>query len=180
MYKKLILALVLLLTILAVVVAMQPDEFQVQRSATVSAVPAAVFAQVNDFHHWQAWSPWAKLDPAAQTTFDGSPTGAGAVFVWSGNDEIGEGRMTLTESRPSDLIRIKIDFVRPMEGSNDIEFAFEPVGDATAVTWTLSARHGFVEKAFCLFLNVDKMIGGDFERGLANLKAVAEATPGTD
>jgi hypothetical protein len=174
MYKKLIVALVLAAAVFAIVVAVQPDEFRVERSTTVAAPAGAVFAQVNDFHNWQAWSPWAKLDPAAKATFDGPTAGTGAVFNWSGNDDIGEGRMTLTESRPSEFIRIKLDFLRPMEGTSNIEFGFRPAGDATKVTWAMNGRHTFIEKAFCLVLNLDRMVGRDFEKGLANLKAVVE------
>ena len=175
MSKKLLLALAALMAVFAAVVAMQPAEFRVERATTIAAPQHSVFAHVNDFHAWQAWSPWAKLDPAAKATFAGPREGTGAIFNWSGNDVIGEGRMTLTESRPSDLIRIKLDFLRPMDGTSEIEFAFKPQGDATAVTWAMSGRHNFIEKAFCLFLNIDKMVGSDFEKGLANLKSVAES-----
>lgn len=159
-----------------VVVALQPDEFRVVRSATM-AVPADVaFAQVNDFHKWEAWSPWAKLDPAAKNSFDGPPAGTGAGFAWSGNRDVGEGRMTINESRPNELVRIKLDFVKPMEGTCTTEFAFKPDGQGTNVTWSMFGRHSFVEKAMCLFMNMDKMIGGDFERGLAQMKTVAEGS----
>jgi hypothetical protein len=172
--KKILFALALLLAILAVVVALQPDEFRVSRSAAVAAAPEQVFAQVNDFHNWEAWSPWAKLDPNAKATFEGPHAGEGAVFIWAGNNEVGEGRMTLTQSRPSELIRIKLDFVKPMEGTSDVEFTFKPENNGTLVTWTMSGRNNFISKAVCLFLNQDKMLGAYFEKGLANLKSVAE------
>jgi uncharacterized protein YndB with AHSA1/START domain len=158
-----------------IVVALQPSEFRVVRSATIPAPPAAVFAQVNDFHNWEAWSPWAQLDPACKNTFEGASAGTGAVFKWSGNDKVGEGQMTVLDSRPNELIRIKLDFIRPFESSCTVEFQFKPEGDQTAVTWTMSGENNFVAKAFCLFMNMDKTVGGDFEKGLAQLKAVAEA-----
>jgi uncharacterized protein YndB with AHSA1/START domain len=174
MLKKILIALAAIVVVLVAVVAMQPSEFRVTRTATISAPPADVFAQVNDFHHWQAWSPWAKLDPAAKATFEGPQAGPGAIFSWAGNDKVGEGRMTLTESRPSELIRIKLDFMKPMEGTSTTEFTFKPAGDQTAVTWTMTGHRNFVAKAVCLFMDIDKMVGGDFEKGLANLKSVAE------
>src|SRR5438309_2610819 len=114
-----------LIAAFVVFVAMQPSEFRVVRSATVPAPPSEVFAQVNDFHNWDAWSPWAKLDPAAQNSFEGASCGSGAIFTWSGNKEVGEGRMTVTESRPDELIRIKLDFKRPFEATNTTEFTFK-------------------------------------------------------
>ena len=178
MLKKILLGFAALLVVFLVVVAMQPNEYRVARTAAVAAPPDRVFAQVNDFHNWEAWSPWAKLDPNAKATFEGPRSGQGAVFMWAGNDEVGEGRMTLTESRPNDLIRIKLDFVKPMEGTSDVEFTFKPQGGqanvTTNVTWAMSGRHTFVSKAICLFMNQDKMLGGYFEKGLASLKTVVE------
>ena len=147
------------------------------RSATISAPAPAVFAQVNDFHNWEAWSPWAKLDPAAKATFEGPSTGTGAIFKWAGNKEVGEGSMTITESRPSDLIRIKLEFLRPFEATNSAEFTFKPEGNRTAVTWSMEGKNNFIAKAVCLFMNMDKMVGGQFEQGLAQMKAVVEAAP---
>src|SRR5580698_1329000 len=113
MLKKILVAIVLVIAVAAVVVAMQPADLRITRSATIDAPAGDVFAQVNDFHKWQAWSPWAKLDPAAKNTYEGSSSGEGAIFKWSGNSQVGEGTMTLVESHPSDRIRIKLDFVRP-------------------------------------------------------------------
>lgn len=162
---------------LVVVISLRPAEFRVVRSATILAPPSEVFAQVNDFHNWEAWSPWAKLDPAAKSTFEGASAGTGAIFSWSGNKKVGEGTMTMTESRPSDLIRIKLEFRRPFQGTNALEFTFKPDGNQTVVAWSMSGRNNFISKAFCLFMNMDKMVGGDFEKGLTNLKAVVEAAP---
>lgn len=160
--------------ILVIVVALQPSKFRISRSATISAPPAKVFAQVNDFHKWQEWSPWAKLDPNAKATFEGPGSGVGAVFKWSGNDEVGEGTMTILESKPSDSIKIRLDFDKPFKDTSEAEFTFQPQGDKTLVTWSMSGENGFVEKAFCLVMNMDKMLGEKFDEGLANMKAIVE------
>ena len=162
---------------LVVTVALQPSEFRVVRRAVVSAPAPAVFEQVNDFHKWQAWSPWARLDPAMKQTYEGPPVGAGAVYAWVGNKQVGEGRTTITESHPSDLIRIKLEFVRPFACTNDVEFSFRSEGSQTAVTWSMAGRNSFVAKAVGLFMNMDKMIGGQFEKGLAQIKLVVETAP---
>ena len=165
------------IVIFLIVVAMQPPEYRVTRAAMIAAPPAAVFAQVNDFHNWDAWSPWAKLDPNAAKTFEGSSSGTGAIFTWSGNKKIGEGKMTIAASNPSDLIRITLEFIRPFPSNSTAEFSFKPEGGGsqTLVTWSMTGRKNFICKAFCMFVNMDKMVGGDFERGLASMKAVSEA-----
>jgi carbon monoxide dehydrogenase subunit G len=175
MLKKILFVLVALVLVLVVVVALQPSEFHVERTATVAAPPTDVFAEVNDFHKWDAWSPWAKLDPNAKVAFEGPPAGEGTVMTWAGNDEVGEGKMTLVESRPDELVKIKVDFVKPFEGSSSSQFAFKPEGDQTAVTWSMDAHHNFLDKAFCLVMNGKKMIGDDMEKGLAQMKQVAES-----
>jgi hypothetical protein len=177
MLKKFLIAIAAIIVVFVVVVALQPSEFRIVRSATISAPAPAVFAQVNDFHNWEAWSPWAKLDPAAKATFEGPSAGTGAIFKWAGNKEVGEGSMTITESRPSDLIRIKLEFLRPFEATNSAEFTFKPEGNRTAVTWSMEGKNNFIAKAVCLFMNMDKMVGGQFEQGLAQMKSVAEAAP---
>jgi hypothetical protein len=173
-----LLALVAIVIVLVAVVAMRPAEFRIVRSATISAPAADLFAQVNDFHKWQAWSPWAKLDPAAKNIYGGAPAGTGAIFTWSGNRQVGEGTMTLTESQPSDLIRIRLEFRKPFNATNAAEFTFKPEGNQTVVTWSMSGRNNFVFKAFGLFMNMDKMLGGEFEKGLANMKSVVESARG--
>jgi len=177
MLKKILIVLAAIVVVFVGVVAMQPSEFRVVRSATMSAPAPAVFAQVNDFHNWEAWSPWAKLDPAAKNSFEGPSAGTGAIFRWAGNKEVGEGSMTITESRPSDLIRIKLEFLKPFVGTNTAELTFKPEGNQTAVTWSMAGENNFIAKAVCLFMNRDKMVGGKFEEGLARMKSVVEATP---
>lgn len=177
MFSKILLTLAALLAILVVVILMQPDDFRVTRSATMAAPPAAVFEQVNDFHKWEAWSPWAKLDPNSTAVFEGPPSGTGAIFKWSGNNEVGEGKQTITESRPGEMVRFKLDFVRPFEGTSDVEFTFKPEGAGTQVTWTMTGQNNFIGKAMSLVMDCDKMCGDLFEKGLANLKAIVETAP---
>jgi hypothetical protein len=134
-----------------------------------------VFALVNDFHKWMAWSPWEGIDPALKRTYEGPPAGTGTIYSWSGNNKVGEGRMTLTESHPGDRILIKLEFLRPFKATNITEFTFKPNGNQTTVTWNMSGRHNFISKAFCMFMNMDKKVGGDFEKGLGKMKSVAES-----
>ena len=175
MLIKILIAFAVIVIVLVIVVAMQPSEFRVARSATMSAPAPAVFAQVNDFHKWEAWNPWGKIDPAMKQTYEGAPAGVGAIYTWVGNKNVGEGRMTLTESRPSDLIRIKLEFFKPFAGTNIAEFTFKPEGNQTAVTWSMAGKNNFMAKAIHLFMNMDKMIGGQFETGLAQMKLIVEA-----
>jgi uncharacterized protein YndB with AHSA1/START domain len=174
MIINILLALAVILVLLAIVVALRPAAFRVVRSATISAPPAVVFAHVNDLHKWQTWSPWAKQDPAAKTIFEGPRAGTGAAMAWAG-DKVGEGRMTITESRASELVRFKLDFLKPFKATNTAEFTFTPEADQTVVTWSMSGKNNFMSKAVSLFMNCDKMIGGDFEKGLTDLKLMSES-----
>jgi len=175
MLKKILIALAAIVLIFVVVVALQPSEFQMDRSITIAAPQADVFAQVNDFHKWDAWSPWAKLDPQAKVTFEGPPEGEGTVMTWSGNSEVGEGKMTLTESRPNELVKTRVDMVKPFEGTSTSEFTFKPEGDQTAVTWSVAAHHNFMEKALCLVMGGKTMMSDLMEKGLAQMKSVVES-----
>jgi hypothetical protein len=176
MIKKILIGLIVLIAAFAGVVAMQPSEFTVERTAAIAAPPAAVFEQVNDLRKWDSWSPWAKLDPNAKVSFDGPQSGKGAGFAWSGNDYVGEGRMTVVESRSAELVETDVKFLKPFEGTSSSKFAFKPDGDKTAVTWTMNGNNdSFIAKAMCLVMNGRKMMGGEMEKGLANLKSVAEA-----
>ncbi|HEY8240117.1 MAG TPA: SRPBCC family protein [Kiritimatiellia bacterium] len=172
--KKFLIVLVVIIAAFVGYVAMQPSEFQISRSATIAATPDAVFAQVNDFHNWGSWDPWAKMDPNAKSTFDGPPAGTGASLAWAGNEQVGEGKMTITESKPPELVRIKLEFIKPFASVADAEFTFKPEGNQTTVTWTMSGKNNFISKAFCVFMNMDKTVGGDFEKGLASMKAFVE------
>lgn len=172
--KKILLGLVLVVGALAVAVALQPAEFSVERSATISAPADVVFAEVNDLHNWEAWSPWLEADPNAKTSYEGASSGVGAVFKWSGNSDVGEGSMTITESRPNERVRIKLEFLRPFAGQSTAEFAFKPAGDETEVAWSMFGTNNFLAKAIHLVIDMDAMIGGQFEKGLSKLKTVAE------
>lgn len=178
MIKKILLGavvvIVLVVAIFCVVVAMQPAHYHIERSATMNAPAPVVFNQVNDFHKWDAWSPWAKLDPNMKQSYEGAPAGPGAMYSWTGNSQVGEGRMTITDSKPSELVKIKLEFVKPFAATNATNFTFAPQGNQTAVKWTMDGDNTFMGKAFGLFMNMDKMVGGDFEKGLAQMKAVAE------
>ena len=177
MLETILISLAVIVIVFVVIVAVQPSEFLIARSAPISAPPGAVFAQVNDFHKWEAWNPWAKIDPAMKQTYDGAPAGTGAIYTWAGNREVGEGRMTIIESRPSDLIRVKLEFMKPFRATNIALFTMKPEGKQTVVTWSMTGKNNFMAKAIHLFMNMDKMIGGQFEKGLADMKSVVEASP---
>jgi len=175
MFKKVALVLGIVVAALLVVIATRPEEFKISRSATVAAPAIVAFSQVNDFHAWGAWSPWEKLDPSMKKVHEGSPSGTGAVYSWTGNDQVGQGRMTITESKPGERVVIKLEFIKPFEQSNITTFTFTPQGDnSTKVDWLMEGKNNFMSKAFGLFVNVDKMVGNDFERGLAQLKVASE------
>jgi len=176
MLKKILAAIVILVAAFAGYVALQPDELHIERQATISAAPPAVFKQVNDLHKWNDWSPWAKLDPDAKVGFAGPAAGKDAVFTWSGNEKIGEGRMTIVEARPDELVDIKVDFTKPFEATNKSTFALKPEGSQTVVTWSMDAKQGFIGKAMCIILNGKKTLSEEMDKGLANLKSVAEGT----
>lgn len=181
MIKKILLGLVAVVVILALAlvigVSTRPDEFQVSRSAVIPASPAVAFGQVNDLHKWEAWSPWAKLDPNSTVTFAGPPAGTGSSMAWAGNAEVGEGKMTITESRPGERVLMKLEFVKPFEGTGTTEFTFKPETAGTLVTWTMSGTNNFVGKAISLVMDCDKMMGPQFEQGLENMKKAVAAQP---
>lgn len=176
MAKKIGIAVLGLLVVLIVVIALRPAHFRIERSAVVAAPPSAVFEQVNDFHNWPKWSPWEKLDPGMKKTFSGPPAGNGAAYAWTGNDKAGEGKMTITGSKPSEQVDIQLEFIKPFAATNQATFKLTPSGAGTNVQWVMEGNNGFVSKAFALFVDVDKMVGKDFEQGLANLN-VAAKTP---
>ena len=179
MIKKAILAVfaltVLLIAGFCIVAAMQPADFKVSRSISVTAPPEKIFEQVNDFHKWDAWSPWAKMDPTMQTTYGGPPAGVGSTYAWTGNDEVGDGKMTITASHPNEHVAIDLEFIKPFPATNLAEFTFKPEGNKTNVTWSMTGKKNFLMKAFGLFVSMDKLVGGDFEKGLADMKTVAES-----
>lgn len=174
MLKWSLAAIAAIVVVFLVVVAMQPSDFKVERSATMRAPAPAAFAQVNDFQNWRGWSPWEKVDPALKRQYAGPKAGTGAIYAWQGNKDVGEGRMTITDSRPAELVRIKLEFFKPFAATNQADFTFKPSGDGTTVTWTMTGQNNFLSKAICLFVNMDKMVGGMFEQGLTQMKTVVE------
>ena len=177
MAKKILIApavLCVVLLVACVVISLQPSTFSVQRSATMASPPAKVFAQVNDLQAWDSWTPWKELDPNPKATISDPSAGKGATFAWSGNDQIGEGTMTILESKPDEWVELKQVFVRPFAGKARMTFTFSSVGDGTKVTWRMDGTNNFMGKAMCLFMDMDVVLGEKFARGLANMKAVVE------
>lgn len=172
--KRLAIGIPLLAAAAVVVIWMQPDDYRLTRSTVIAAPAAAVFAQVNDLRKWDDWSPWAKVDPAAKVTFSGPQSGPGATFHWSGNDKVGAGTMTITESKPNQRVATRTDFAKPFAGTSQSDFVFSQMGDQTNVIWTMSGTHNLIGKAICMVMSMETMLGPDFERGLAQLKAVVE------
>jgi hypothetical protein len=160
-------------------VASRPDDFRITRSLSISAPAEIIFDQVNDLYKWRNWSPWEKMDPESKRTYEGPGAGLGASYGWDGNNKVGAGRMTITESRPADAIVLKLEFFRPFKATHAVEFTFRPQGSAIVVAWSMSGKNSFVGKLISTLMNCDKMIGTEYEKGLASLKAVAEAEAAT-
>ena len=178
MIKKILIGLVAVIVIFLIVVALRPADFRVQRSATLAAPAAALFEQVNDHHKFNAWNPFLKLDPNVKNTYSGPDSGVGAACAWDGNKDIGAGSATITESKPGELVRMRMDWIRPMAGVATVDFTFKPDGDKTVVTWAMYGKNGFMGKLVSLFMDCDKMCGPQFEQGLADLgKTVTGTAP---
>lgn len=173
---KILLGLAALVAVLLIVVATRPATFRVERSATLPASPAALFEHVNNHRKFAVWNPFLKLDPHVKNTYTGPDAGVGAVCSWEGNRDVGAGSCTIVESQPGSLVRCRMDWKRPMEATAMVDFTFEPQGEQTIVTWAMYGRNNFVGKAMSLFFDCEKLCGPQFERGLADLGAVA-ATP---
>jgi len=167
-----IIVVVLIAAILGYAMTM-PDSFRVQRTTSIKAPPEKIFSIINDFHRWGSWSPWEKMDPEMKRTYSGAASGKGAAYAWQGNSKVGEGRMEIADTSPS-KVTIKLDFMKPFEAHNTAEFTLEPKGDSTNVTWAMYGPSEFITKVMGVFVSMDKMVGKDFETGLANLKALAE------
>jgi len=179
MLKKVLLAVVAAVALVVVGVGLlalrQPDSFRVERSATMAVPPEAVYQQISDFKAWDRWSPWARLDPKMKTEFGGTPGAPGSTYYWVGDDKVGEGRMTLTEAALPLRLAIKLEFIKPFAAVNDTAFTLAPQGAGTKVTWAMTGQNPFLSKVMMVFMDFDKMIGKDFEKGLAQL-AAASAT----
>jgi carbon monoxide dehydrogenase subunit G len=174
MLKIIVLVVVVLIAAVLVFAATKPDTFRVQRSANIKAPPEKIFSFINDLHSFGAWSPYEKLDPAMKRTYTGAPNGKGAVYEWESNSKAGKGRMEITNTSPPSQVTINLDFVKPFEAHNIVEFTLEAKGDSTNVTWAMHGPTPYMAKVMHVFFDMDSMVGKDFETGLANLKAVAE------
>ncbi len=167
-------ALVAVVVVVLVLAMTKPATFSVVRSATINASPAMLHAMINDFHAWGDWSPWEKLDPALNRTFSGAASGKGAIYEWNGNNKVGAGRMEVLDETPGSKIEIKLDFIRPFEGHNRTTFTLTPGASGTAVRWEMTGPNAFMGKVMSVFMNMNNMIGKDFEKGLANIRQAAE------
>jgi hypothetical protein len=175
MLKNIAIGVAVLVVLVIGVIASRPADFKVERNATIAAPPDVVFAQVNDFHAWAGWSPWEHIDPAMKKTFSGAANGVGAIYEWDGNDQAGAGRMTIRKSDFPGSIDLELKFLKPFPATNDTVFTFAAAPEGTKVTWTLSGKYDFKGKAASMFMDMDKMVGGDFERGLTALGTRAKA-----
>lgn len=174
MLKKILIAVVVLIAGVLLFAATKPDVLRVERSVVVNAPPEAIYSLIADFHQWPRWSPWEALDPAMTRTHSGAPSGEGAVYEWSGNSDVGKGRMEILDTQKPAIVTIALDFIEPWEGHNITEFRLTPQQDSTVVRWTMEGPSPYMMKVMSVFMNMDRMVGGDFEKGLGALKTAAE------
>jgi hypothetical protein len=177
MARKILIGLVVVVALFLGLVATRPSTFRIERSLSMTAMPHVVFGRVNDFHAWARWSPWEQLDPNLKRSYSGAPSGAGAIYEWVGNDDVGQGRMTIVESIRASKVGIKLEFLKPWQATNHTTFSFVPDRGGTKVTWAMEGQNNFMMKAATLFMDMDKMVGADFERGLNNLNRDTERAP---
>jgi hypothetical protein len=170
MFKRILIGIAVIVAVFAAFVASRPSTYKIERSIVMDAPAARPYASVVDFHRWDGWSPWAKLDPAMKVDFAGPESGVGATYHWKGNDKVGEGRMTITGAVPDQRIDVKLEFLKPWEQTSLAVFTFAPDPGGTKVTWTMSGKYDFVGKLFAVFMDMDGMVGPDFEKGLQALK----------
>jgi hypothetical protein len=174
MWEIVIIIVIVLIAAVLIFAATRPDSFRVQRATSIGTAPDKIFPLINDFKHWSSWSPYEKKDPAMKRAFSGAASGQGAVYEWDGNSQVGKGRIEIIDASAPSRVTIKLDMIKPMEGHNIVDFTLEPRDGATQLTWAMRGRCAYVHKVMGLVLNMDKMIGRDFEIGLANLKTLAE------
>ncbi len=175
MIKQLLFVIMVICVVLAIAASRRPDSFRVERSTIIKAPVEKVFALINDFRHFNAWSPWEQLDPNMSRTITGAPSGKGAVYEWRGNLKAGAGRMEIIESHPSTQILMRLDFLKPIRSTNTAEYLFATQPDSTTkVTWSMYGPSPFASKVMQVFLSMDDMLGKDFEKGLAQMKVAAE------
>ena len=173
MFKKILVVLVVAIGAVVAYAAVQPDTFSLQRSASIGATPEQVYPLIADMKTFNSWNPWLRKDPTSKLTYEGPPSGVGSAYAWD-SDKLGAGRMEVTELAPSSKVAAKLEFIKPMVAHNRVEFTLQPQGAQTNVTWTMSGPMPYLSKVMCVFVSMDRMVGPDFEAGLANLKAVAE------
>jgi uncharacterized protein YndB with AHSA1/START domain len=174
MLKIILIVLVVLIAAILAFAATRPSTLRVQRSASIKAPPEKIFPLIADFHNWTSWSPWEKKDPALKRTFSGAANGKGAAYAWEGNRDVGSGRMEITDASAPSRVKIQLDFIKPFEGHNIVDFTLQPMGGTTTVTWDMQGPLAYIARVFGIFVSMDKMIGKDFDAGLANLKSTAE------
>ncbi len=175
MLTPILITLAVIIVLLAILVATRPSDFRVSRSVAIDAPADTVFEEVNTLRNWESWNPWGGIDPNMKVTYGGPPAGVGANYAWTGNAKVGAGRNTIVESAPGKVVRFRLEFFRPMKGTNTAEFTFASRGEQTTVTWTMTGKHNFIGKLFGLLINCDKMMGSQFEKGLAAMKRVSES-----
>jgi uncharacterized protein YndB with AHSA1/START domain len=174
MLKKIAIAVVVVVAGVLGYAATRPDTFRVERSATVKAPPEKIYPLISDFHAWTGWSPWERMDPAMKRTYGGAPSGVGAEYAWEGDKNVGKGRMRIVEAAPPSRVVVQLDFEKPFAGHSVAQFTLSAAEDGTAVTWAMRGENRFVGKLISVFMSMDRMIGDQFETGLANLKALVE------
>ena len=177
MLTTILVIIVVVVAILLLLAASKPDSYRVERSATIQAPPERIFELINDFRNWPKWSPWEKLDPDLKRDLGGSPTGVGSYYAWQGNKKAGQGRMEITESEPPRRVKLDLNFIKPFKSNNVTTFTLEPRDAGTHVHWTMDGPSPLMMKVMMLFMNMDKLVGRDFEEGLSNLKREAESAP---
>ncbi len=176
MLTTILVILVVVIAMILLLAASKPNSYRVERSGTIQAPPERIFPLINDFRNWPQWSPWEKLDPAMKKDLGGPPSGVGSSYAWEGNSKAGKGRMEITESNPPTRVKLNLNFVKPFKSDNVTEFNLQPRDTGTHVHWTMNGPAPMMTKVMMVFMNMDKMIGRDFDEGLANLKRVAETS----
>lgn len=177
MAQPIIIAAIILVAIIVsalVYISTRPDSFQIRRSAEIPSSPDVLFGIINDLHRWSEWSPYEKFDPQMKKSFEGAAFGPGASYAWNGNKHVGEGRLTIVESQPGEHVTMKLEFSRPFKCNNQVVFKLYPIDNGTNVSWIMDGKNTFISKAFGLLMNMDKMVGQQFEEGLANLKKLVQ------
>ena len=177
MLKKILLVVVALVAAVCLYAATLPDHFTVRRSILIKAPPELIFPLIDNVHRWREWSPYEGRDPAMLRSYSGPDSGVGATYAWDGNAKVGSGSMEITVAQPPSTVTLALHFIKPFKVDDIAQFTLQPTDGGTEVVWTLSGPMLYVSKLMSVFFNLDRMIGGDFEAGLARLKALAEQSP---